>query len=108
MMTCSDPFLLGIIGGRLHVMVSPLESSRIEQVAPDAVYHDLSDLGFQELRESGLTMHQLDLELVSRAAAAMGMREAVVDPAHELPVRPHSVTGCERGSADRRSLSSAR
>src|SRR6478735_5061101 len=79
-----DPFLLGIIGGRLHVMVSPLESSRIEQVAPDAAYHDLSDLGFQELRESGLKMHQLDLELVSRAAAAMGVREAVVDP--EMPV----------------------
>jgi Xaa-Pro aminopeptidase len=79
-----DPFLLGIIGGRLHIMVSPLESSRIEEVAPDAVYHDLADLGFQELRESGLRMHQLDLELVSRAAAAMGVREAVVDP--EMPV----------------------
>jgi len=79
-----DPFLLGIIGGRLHIMVSPLESSRIEAVAPDAVYHDLADLGFQELRESGLKMHELDLELVSRAAAAMAVREAVVDP--EMPV----------------------
>ena len=29
-------------------------------------------------------MHELDLELVSRAAAAMGVREAVVDP--EMPV----------------------
>ena len=79
-----DPFLLGIIGGRLHIMVSPLESSRIEAVAPDAVYHDLADLGFQELRESGLKMHELDLELVARAAAAMAVREAVVDP--EMPV----------------------
>ena len=83
-LSIGDPFLLGIIGGRLHIMVSPLESSRIEEVAPDAVYHDLADLGFQELRESGLKMHQLDLELVSRAAAAMGVREAVVDP--EMPV----------------------
>src|SRR6476620_6290129 len=74
-----DPFLLGIIGGRLHIMVSPLESSRIEAVAPDAVYHDLADLGFQELRESGLKMPELDLELVARAAAAMAVREAVVD-----------------------------
>src|SRR6478672_3769699 len=79
-----DPFLLGIIGGRLHIMVSPLESSRIEAVAPDAVYHDLADLGFQELRESGLKMHELDLELVARAAAAMAVSEAVVDP--EMPV----------------------
>ena len=29
-----DPFLLGIIGGRLHIMVSPLESSRIEPSRP--------------------------------------------------------------------------
>ena len=83
-LSIGDPFLLGIIRGRLHIMVSPLESSRIEEVAPDAVYHDLADLGFQELRESGLKMHQLDLELVSRAAAAMGVAEAVVDP--EMPV----------------------
>jgi Xaa-Pro aminopeptidase len=83
-LSIGDPFLLGILGGRLHIMVSPLESSRIEEVAPDAVYHDLADLGFQELRESGLKMHQLDLELVSRAAAAMGVAEAIVDP--EMPV----------------------
>ena len=83
-LSIGDPFLLGVIRGRLHMMVEPLESSRIEEVAPDAVYHDLADLGFQELRESGLKMHQLDLELVSRAAAAMGVREAVVDP--EMPV----------------------
>ena len=37
-----------------------------------------------ELRESGLGMHELDLELTARAAAAMGVREAVVDP--EMPV----------------------
>ena len=79
-LSIGDPFLLGIIGGRLHIMVSPLESSRIEEVAPDAVYHDLADLGFQELRESGLKMHQLDLELVSRAAAAMGVANPGVDP----------------------------
>src|SRR6476661_6288773 len=89
-----DPFLLGIIGGRLHIMVSPLESSRIEAVAPDAVYHDLADLGFQELRESGLKMHELDLELVARAAAAMAVREAVVDP--EMPV---AVAGILRAQA---------
>jgi len=83
-LSIGDPFLLGIIAGRLHIMVSPLESSRIEEVAPDAVYHDLADLGFQELRDSGLKMHQLDLELVSRAAAAMGVADALVDP--EMPV----------------------
>src|SRR6476659_8238609 len=83
-----DPFLLGIIGGRLHIMVSPLESSRIEAVAPDAVYHDLADLGFQELRESGLKMHELDLELVARAAAAMAVAVADRLRADGIVLRP--------------------
>ena len=43
-----------------------------------------SHLGFLELREQGLSMHEIDLELASRAAAAMGLREAIADP--EMPV----------------------
>ncbi len=79
-----DPFLLGIVDGRMHVEASPLERTRIAAAAPEAFLHDLADLGFYELLESGVTSHELDLELASRAAAAMGVREAVVDP--EMPV----------------------
>jgi Xaa-Pro aminopeptidase len=79
-----DPFLLGIVDGRTHVEASPLERTRIAAAAPEAVLHDLADLGFYELLESGVTSHELDVELASRAAAAMGVREAVVDP--EMPV----------------------
>ncbi len=79
-----DPFLLGIVGGRMHVMASPLERTRITAAAPDAVLHDIADLGFYELLESGMGTSELDLELSSRAAAAMGISEAVVDP--EMPV----------------------
>lgn len=79
-----DPFLLGIVGGRTHVLASPLERTRIAAAAPDAVLHDMADLGLYELLDSGLGSYQLDLELASRAAAAMGVREAVVDP--EMPV----------------------
>jgi Xaa-Pro aminopeptidase len=79
-----DPFLLGIVGGRMHVEASPLERTRIAAAAPEAVLHHLADLGFYKLLESGMTSHELDLELTSRAAAAMGVREAVVDP--EMPV----------------------
>src|SRR5437879_1476859 len=81
-----DPFLLGIVGGRMHVMASPLERTRIEAAAPDAVLHDLADLGFQELRESGLSICEIDLELASRAAAAMGVHEAATDPAMPVAV----------------------
>ena len=79
-----DPFLLGIVGGRMHVMASTLERTRIAAAAPDAVLHDLAELGFHELLESGMSHSELDLELTSRAAAAMGVREAIVDP--EMPV----------------------
>jgi Xaa-Pro aminopeptidase len=79
-----DPFLLGIVGGRMHVMASTLERTRIAATAPDAVLHDEAELGFYELLESGMNHNELDLELTSRAAAAMGVDEAVVDP--EMPV----------------------
>jgi Xaa-Pro aminopeptidase len=79
-----DPLLLGIVGGQLHVLVSPLEAERIGAAAPDAVLHDMRALGLQELFDSGLDDHRLDLELASRAAAAMCVQKAVVDP--EMPV----------------------
>jgi len=79
-----DPFLLGVVGGRMHAMASALERTRIVAAAPDAVLHDLADLGFYELLESGMSYNELELELTSRAAAAMGVRETIVDP--EMPV----------------------
>ena len=82
--TIGDPFLLGIVDGQLHVMTSALERSRIEAVAPNAVLHDFDALGFRELLGSGMSWHELRLELASRAVAAMGIREATVDP--EMPV----------------------
>ena len=82
--TIGDPFLLGVVDGRLHVMASGLERARIEAAAPDAVLHDYDELGFRELLESGMSRHELELELASRAAAAMGIRSATADP--DMPV----------------------
>lgn len=79
-----DPFLLAVVDGRLHVMVSNLEHERVAAAVPDAVLHDIADLGSFELLESGMNFAELDLELVSRAAAAAGVHEAIVGP--ELPV----------------------
>ena len=79
-----DGFLLGVIDGRTHIAVSALERARVEAAAPDAVLHDISDLGLYDLLQQGMRFHDIDLELASRAAAAMGVREAVVDP--EMPV----------------------
>jgi Xaa-Pro aminopeptidase len=79
-----DAFLLAVVGERVHVMVNSLERSRVVAAAPDAVLHDIADLGFHELLESGMSFHEIDVELASRAAAAIGIREAVADP--EMPV----------------------
>ena len=79
-----DPFLLGIVNGRMHVAVNSLERERVAAAAPDAVLHDIIDLGFYDLLESGMSSHEIEVELASRAAAAMGIREAAADP--EMPV----------------------
>ena len=68
----------------MHVLASPLEVERIAAAAPEAVLHDMRALGLHELFASGMDGYELDLELASRAAAAMGVRKAVVDP--DLPV----------------------
>jgi Xaa-Pro aminopeptidase len=79
-----DPFLLAVVDGRMHVSVSNLERGRVEAAAPDAVLHDFADLGLYEMLGSGMSFHEIDLELASRTAAAIGIREALADP--ELPV----------------------
>jgi Xaa-Pro aminopeptidase len=75
-----DAFLLAVAGGRTHIMVNSLERARVVASAPDAVLHDIADLGFHELLESGMSFHEIDVELASRAAAAIGIREAIADP----------------------------
>ena len=79
-----DPFLLAIVAGRMHVTVSGLERTMVAAAAPDAVLHDIADLGFYELLEESASPHEIDLELASRGAAAMGIRAVVADP--EMPV----------------------
>jgi Xaa-Pro aminopeptidase len=79
-----DPFLFGLIDGHPHVMASPLERERIAAALPEARLYDLRDLGFDELRESGMSYGEVWLELVSRTAGRMGVSEALVDP--EFPV----------------------
>jgi Xaa-Pro aminopeptidase len=74
-----DPLLFGLVDGTPHVMVNQLERERIAAVLPDARLHDFRDLGFEKLRESGLSYDELVLELTSRAAAAMGVTDALVD-----------------------------
>ena len=79
-----DPFVLAVVDGKLHVVASDLERSRVEATAPGATVHGFKELGLFELLDQGLRHHEIDLELSSRAVAAIGIREAVADP--EMPV----------------------
>jgi len=79
-----DPFVLGIVDGRTHVMASPIEADRVRAAAPDIVLHEYRELGFYELLDGDISRDQLDLELASRAVAAMGVESAVVD--REFPL----------------------
>src|SRR5215471_6248018 len=81
-----DGFLIGIVDGRTHITVSHLERARVEEAAPDAVLHDFAELGFRELLTRGMTFHEIDIELASRGAAAMGIRDAIADPAMPVAV----------------------
>ncbi|HLM30093.1 MAG TPA: M24 family metallopeptidase [Solirubrobacterales bacterium] len=79
-----DPFVLGIVDGRTHVVASPIEADRVRAAAPDIVLHEYRELGFYELLDGDISRDQLDLELASRAVAAMGVESAVVD--REFPL----------------------
>jgi Xaa-Pro aminopeptidase len=81
-----DPLLFAIVDGHRHVMTSILERERIAAVAPDAELHDVGELGFYELLESGMSWTEIDLELASRAADRMGVTKALVDPEFPLLV----------------------
>ncbi len=75
-----DPFLLAIVDGRLHVESNSLEGARIAAAAPDAVLHDIEELGFRDMLARGMSFHEITVELAARMAAGIGIREAVADP----------------------------
>jgi Xaa-Pro aminopeptidase len=74
-----DAFLYGEVGGRPHVMTWNLERARVAAARPDAALVEIADLGFHDLLMSGMSRDEVELELVSRAAKKIGVREAVVD-----------------------------
>jgi Xaa-Pro aminopeptidase len=79
-----DPFLFAEVLGRAVVLTGSLERERIAAVRPDAEIIDFADVGFFELLRGGESRDQIFLEMVSRAVARIGIREAIVD--FEFPV----------------------
>ncbi|HWH94919.1 MAG TPA: M24 family metallopeptidase [Baekduia sp.] len=81
-----DPFGYAEVDGRVMILTSSLELERIATARPDAEFVEWGDVGFYELLESGMARDQMLIELVSRAVAKMGLRDAVVDPDFPLAV----------------------
>jgi Xaa-Pro aminopeptidase len=81
-----DPFGYAEVGGKAMILTSSLEQERIAAARPDAEIIEWADVGFLELLESGMPRDQMLLELISRAVARMGLRDAIVDPDFPLAV----------------------
>lgn len=77
--TIIDAFMLVQDAGRTWIMCSELEAARIAACRPDATLLGTNELGFGELLSARLGRDELDLELTSRAAARVGIKEAIVD-----------------------------
>jgi Xaa-Pro aminopeptidase len=73
-----DPLLFADVDGRRYVLTTRLESDRVQRELPDAKMLDYFDLGYKELVESGLTMHEAGREIEARAVRDIGIDEAIV------------------------------
>jgi Xaa-Pro aminopeptidase len=80
-----DPFLYAEVGGVRHVMVSAHEEPIIA-AAGTYEYHAPEDYGLDELRRSGISLEEMEEELVSRAIRSLGVENAVVPDAFPISV----------------------
>jgi Xaa-Pro aminopeptidase len=71
-----DPFLYVERGGARHVVVSSLETPRLEGLGFEL--HPFEEFGIDELRRSGLNSQEIGDEIVLRAVASLGIERAVV------------------------------
>jgi Xaa-Pro aminopeptidase len=73
-----DPLLFAEVDGRRYVLTTFLESKRVQRELPDVQVLDYFDLGYKELVEKGMTMHEAGREIELRAVREIGITEAVV------------------------------
>ena len=73
-----DPLLFAEVDGRRYVLTTRLESDRVQRELPDAQLLDYFELGYKELVESGMSMHEAGREIELRAVRETGISEAIV------------------------------
>jgi Xaa-Pro aminopeptidase len=82
----ADPFGYAEVGGKAIILISSLDRERAAAARPDAEIVEWADVGFHELLESGMPRDQMIIEMISRAIARAGLKDAVVDPDFPLAV----------------------
>jgi Xaa-Pro aminopeptidase len=84
--TIADPFGYAEVDGQATILISSLDQERAAAARPDAAIVEWADVGFHELLESGMPRDQMLIEMISRAIAKIGLRNAIVDPDFPLAV----------------------
>src|SRR6202035_414151 len=77
-LTLLDPVLFVQLDGRVLVLTSDIERTRITEARPDAEILDGLDFGMRELRQSGMTWTETERELSARVVSHLGITEAIV------------------------------
>jgi Xaa-Pro aminopeptidase len=86
-----DPFLYAEVGGRRAATVSVLDADKVSALGIEVL--DPAQLGADELLASGVTRHELDLEIALRACRELGLERAIVPPEFPLGVADHLRAG---------------
>ncbi len=79
-----DAFLYLESDGRRAVLTNALEEMRLARAVPDVERLQINEFGRDELIAAGMPLWKIGLEVCARAAAAMGIREAVVPPSFPM------------------------
>jgi Xaa-Pro aminopeptidase len=86
-----DPFLYLEENGRRAATVSVLDAHKVSELGIEIL--DPYDLGIDELLDSGISRHEIELELCRRACERFGVRDAVVPSEFPLGVADHLRAG---------------
>jgi Xaa-Pro aminopeptidase len=77
-----DPFLYAEVDGRRAATVSVLDADKVSPLGIEII--DIYALGADELLDSGLSRHEVDLNIALRACRKLGVDQAIVPP--DFPV----------------------
>ena len=92
-----DPLLFAEVDGRRYVLTTRLERDRVQRELPDAQLLDYFELGYKELVESGMSMHEAGREV--EAARGSGDRDQRGDRPGRLSTGRSATASARRESS---------